>query len=106
MKYSLLLYKYQVQNTANAAPRRVDDTSAAPSTHRKRHAAARQQEYSRLSEQKRKKKEKKKNAFSAALDARQRCEIGRVAGRRAGAGVGVHIENNRGGCFDACRSAD
>ena len=30
-----------------------------------------------------------------------------VAGRRiaAGAGVGVHIENNRGGCFDARRLA-
>ena len=30
-------------------PQRVNDTSAAPSTHRKRRAAARQQEYSRLS---------------------------------------------------------
>ena len=36
MIYSLFLYKYQVQNTANAAPRRVYDTIAAPSTHRKR----------------------------------------------------------------------
>ena len=34
MIYSLFLYKYQVQNTANAAPRCVYDTSAAPSTHR------------------------------------------------------------------------
>ena len=34
MKYSLFLYKYEVQNTL--PPRHVYDTSAAPSTHRKR----------------------------------------------------------------------
>ena len=73
MTYSLFLYKYQVQNTANAAPRRIYDTSAAPSTHRKRPAAARQQEYSRLRSRR---KTKEKSAFSAALDARRRCEIG------------------------------
>ena len=78
MIYSLFLYKYQVQNTANAAPRHVYDTSAAPSAHRKRRAVARQQEYSRL-RSRRKKKRKEKSAFSAALDARRRCEIGRWA---------------------------
>ena len=66
MIYSLLLYKYQVQNTANAAPRRVYDTSAAPSTHRKCRAAARQQEYSRLRSG-RKTKEKKKAPFRRHL---------------------------------------
>ena len=63
MIYSLFLYKYQVQ------PRRVYDTSAAPSTHRrieKRRAAARQQEYSRL-RSRRKKKEKKKAPFQRHL---------------------------------------
>ena len=68
MKYILFLYEYQVQNTL--PPQRVYDTSAAPSTNRKRRAAARQQEYSRLRSRK-----KKKSAFSAALDARRRCEI-------------------------------
>ena len=62
MIYSLFLYKYQVQNTAAAAPRHVYDTSATPSTHRKRRAAAGQQEYSRL-RSRRKKKERKKRLF-------------------------------------------
>ena len=57
MTYSLLLYKYQVQNTL--APRRVCDTSA-PSTHRKRRTAARQQEYSRLRSRRKQKKRKKR----------------------------------------------
>ena len=64
MKYSLFLYKYEVQNTL--PPRRVYDTSAAPSTHRKRRAAARQQEYSRL-RTRRKTKEKKKAPFRRHL---------------------------------------
>ena len=68
MIYSLFLYKYQVQENT-LPPRRVYDTSAAPSTYRKRRAAARQQEYSRL-RSRRKTKEKKKSAFSAALGAR------------------------------------
>ena len=49
-------------------------------------------------------KRKEKSAFSVALDARRRCEIGRGHRARRGAaaaGVGVYIENNRGGCFDA-----
>ena len=63
MIYSLFLYKYQVQNTL--PPRRVYDTSNAPSTHRKRRAAARQQEYSRL--RSRRKTKKKKAPFRRHL---------------------------------------
>ena len=52
------------------------------------------------------KKKKKKAPFRRHLTKKRCCENRTVAVKSlAAGGVGVYIENNRGGCFDARRSA-
>ena len=75
MIYSLFLYKYQVQNTLLPQRRGASMTQVPPLAHIGSVTLRRVNRNIVVSGAEEKKR-KEKSAFSAALDARRRCEIG------------------------------
>ena len=110
MIYCLFLYKYQVHNTLPPQRRGASITQVPPLAHIGSVVLWRVNRNIVVSGAEEKKKLRKKCLFGSTWCAAtlwNRTVAWSVAGQRApaAAGVGVYIENNRGGCFDTRRSA-